>query len=134
MGLSLPSLSQPIVEIPTIINPQGGQISQEPVSLLIDTGDTLLGYNDIDIEDGDTVASVLSKLADGGKNFSFTSQTYEGLGIFIDSINGVKGGDNNKYWQYWVNNQYGQIAADQYELKGGDVIMWKLTSSQYKDE
>ena len=57
---------------------------------------------------------------------------YNNVGVFIKSINNKKNGDHNKYWQYWVNSRYAQIASDKYLLKDKDTILWKFTSSKYK--
>jgi hypothetical protein len=47
-------------------------------------------------------------------------------GEYVDSINGVKGGTNNKYWTFYVNGTMAQVGADTYKTKGGDTIEWKF--------
>lgn len=57
-------------------------------------------------------------------NFSFKSKEYPSLGIFIDEINGVSGG-NGGYWIYYINNKEATVGVSNYILKNGDRILWK---------
>lgn len=49
------------------------------------------------------------------------------FGVFVDSINGTKGGTDGKYWLYFVDGTSATISADSYITKGGEKIEWKLT-------
>ena len=102
-------------------------------SLMIDTGDDLLGFEYIPLQTADTVYSVLDKLSKENESLSLDIVDYGDIGMFINSINNYKSGDNNKYWQYWVNNKYADVAADKYVLEDGDVILWKFTSSRFQN-
>lgn len=114
--------------------PLSSQEVAAPVSVMIDTGADILGFSDIKVEPNDTVWSVLKRLSDNpdGK-LKIESQDYADMGILVTAINGVKGGEDNKYWQYWVNNEYAQVAADKQTVKAGDIIMWKFTGSEFKE-
>lgn len=101
-------------------------------SVMIDFGDDLLGFEDMTLKEGDTVYSILDGISKDNGKITIEIIDYGGIGAFVNSINGRKSGDNNKYWQYWVNNKYADVAADKYVLKNGDVIMWKFTSSRYE--
>ena len=46
-------------------------------------------------------------------------------GVFVTAINGTQNGHGG-YWQYWVNGQYADRAADRREIFSGDVVLWKL--------
>lgn len=46
----------------------------------------------------------------------------------IDAINGVRDGQGGFFWQYWVNDEYGQVGADRYILQDGDRILWRHTT------
>lgn len=48
------------------------------------------------------------------------------LGVLVDSINGVKSGTDGKYWQYYVNDKLGEVAADKKEVKAGDNVEWRF--------
>lgn len=47
-------------------------------------------------------------------------------GPYVDSVNGVKGGTDNKYWSYYVDGQMANIGAGEYTTKGGEKILWKF--------
>jgi hypothetical protein len=47
-------------------------------------------------------------------------------GPYVDSINGVKGGTNGKYWTFYINGQKAQVGAGAYATKSGDNIEWKF--------
>jgi len=48
------------------------------------------------------------------------------FGKMINSINGVKGGTDNKYWIYFVDGKSASISADNYKCAGSEKIEWKL--------
>ncbi len=48
------------------------------------------------------------------------------FGVFIESIAGIKNGDDGKYWQYYVNDTLGEVAADKKVLEGGDKVEWRF--------
>jgi uncharacterized protein HemX len=47
-------------------------------------------------------------------------------GEYVDSINGLQGGTDNKYWAFYVNGQLSDVGADAYQTKNGDKIVWKF--------
>lgn len=47
-------------------------------------------------------------------------------GPYVDSINGVKGGTDGKYWAFYVNGSLAQQGADAYTTRPGDKIEWKF--------
>lgn len=50
---------------------------------------------------------------------------------FVEGIAGVTNNQGEGYWwQYWVNDEYGPVAANVYEVQEGDSIVWRYTSSQ----
>jgi hypothetical protein len=111
-----------------------GSLSKERyASIMIDTGRDILGFQKLAIEPRDTVFSLLTRLDAAQKSVTVASKNYKDLGVMIESINDFKNGASGRYWQYWVNNQYASVAADKYLVKPGDVIMWKFTSSQFKE-
>lgn len=44
--------------------------------------------------------------------------------VFVDSINGL-GNSGGKYWQYYVNDKYGEVSSDRKRLHDGDVVEWR---------
>jgi len=103
------------------------------VSVMVD-GSDILSFPGQVVQDNDTVWSVLKRLSETqGEKLKIESQDYGDMGILVTAINSVQGGEDNKYWQYWVNNEYGQVAADKQAVAGGDIIMWKFTGSKYEE-
>ncbi|HEY4510030.1 MAG TPA: DUF4430 domain-containing protein [Candidatus Paceibacterota bacterium] len=77
---------------------------------------------------GDTVLDVLDIL-ERQNGITIEKRNFPGLGVFIEAIHGVEN-TNNSYWQFWVNGEYSQVGAGQYELKDGDKVLWKRTSER----
>jgi hypothetical protein len=50
-------------------------------------------------------------------------------GVFVTAINGTTNGEGGRWWQYWVNDGYGPVAADRIEIGDGDVITWRFAVS-----
>ena len=57
-------------------------------------------------------------------------ETYSGLGEFITQIGDKKNGEEDSYWQFWVNGAYSQVGASSYIVKVGDIIKWKFTNEK----
>ncbi|MDP1538886.1 MAG: DUF4430 domain-containing protein, partial [bacterium] len=93
---------------------QEKQPEQEEVVYVIDKGDENIKSYQIVLSEDSTVFSLLEELA-GKENFQVESRIYEGMGVFVESIDGVKNGTENKYWQYWINGELPMVAADKKE-------------------
>lgn len=120
-------LARQILEIPEIPTDQlltEGEIAQNKVWYIINTGKDIRKYQIETLVDS-TVFSLLKELAIR-ENFEIETTLYPEMGIFVESINGFKGGSDNKWWQYWVNSRLGEVAADKKKIKGGDIIEWKF--------
>ena len=48
------------------------------------------------------------------------------FGKMINSINGISGGSDNKYWIYFVEGKSASVSADNYKCQGQEKIEWKL--------
>jgi len=70
-------------------------------------------------QDGKTALELLKTKA----NVTTKDSSY---GAYVDSINGVKGGTDGKYWTFYVNGAMSQQGAGDYQTKAGDSIEWKL--------
>lgn len=51
-------------------------------------------------------------------------------GMFVTEINGSRNGEGGRYWQYWVNDIYGNVAADHQAIQDGDAVVWTLSVPQ----
>lgn len=66
--------------------------------------------------------NILEQLASHAAIQTKTSQ----FGTYVDAINGKHGGEEGKYWTFYVDGQMSQIGAEAYVTKGGEVIEWKF--------
>lgn len=71
-----------------------------------------------------TVFSLLEEFSRKG-NFGLATKDYPEMGVFVESISQKKGGDGNRWWQYWVNDKLGEVAADKKQIKPGDKVEWR---------
>ena len=106
------------------------QSAQEKILYTIDFGDGKVKTFQIVPTGNSTAFSLLEELAKR-ENFKVESKIYEGMGVFVESIDGVKNGADNKYWQYWVNSELPMVAADKKEIKKGDRVEWRFAPSSY---
>lgn len=103
------------------------------VNLMFDFGNGQVQvFNDILAESDDTVFDLLKKVTEENK-IEFKYKDYGELGVFVEAINGfINNGQADRFWQYWVNNNYAQIGASLYELQNNDVVEWKYIKGQIK--
>lgn len=95
-------------------------------SLMIDYGDGKVRvYPDITVTAGETMIQFLEKQATKAA-LAFKTKDFKGLGLTIETIGDKTNGDDNNYWQYWVNNVSIPYAASTYIVKPGDVVEWKF--------
>ena len=106
------------------------KIQQEKVLYIIDKENGNINSYQISLPQNSTVFSLLEELAKR-ENLKVESKVYEGMGVFVESIDGVKNGTEKKYWQYWVNSELPPVAADKKEVKKGDKVEWKFAPSPF---
>jgi hypothetical protein len=46
--------------------------------------------------------------------------------VFVSSINETKNGEDDMWWQYYVNGEYGETASDKKEIFDGDYVEWRF--------
>ena len=105
----------------------------QTASVLIDTSSDLLGFQNIPIQANDTVWSILDRLSGEQSDLAVESEQYQDMGVLVKSIKSFVNGADDKYWQYWVNNKYAEVAADKQVVRPGDIIMWKFTKAQFRE-
>jgi len=106
------------------------QIVQEKVLCTIDFGDGNVKSYQTTFSENSTIFSLLEALSKE-ESLQLEWKIYEGMGVFVESIDGVKNGTDNKYWQYWVNDKSPSVSADNYTVKMGDKIEWKFIPSPF---
>ncbi len=101
------------------------------VNLKFDFGNgNIKAFDNIKLEEGKTVFDLLKKVTQEN-NLEFSFKEYPGLGVFVESIDGISNDAKiNKWWQYWVNGEYAQAGASIYKFKNSDLIEWKYVKNQ----
>ncbi len=84
----------------------------------------------ITVSPDSTVFSLLEEFSRKG-NFGLATKDYPGMGVFVENIGEKKGGDGNRWWQYWVNDKLGEVAADKKQIKPGDKVEWRYEVPQF---
>lgn len=74
-----------------------------------------------------TVFDALKEIAQQ-KGIVLDTKQYD-FGIFVKAIGGYES-SNEKAWIYFVNGASGTVAADQHQIKAGDLIEWKYTKPE----
>ena len=110
-----------------------GIISTEPfkldsktinTTLIIDYGNNVIDTYALEISN----ATVYNALIQASNQYDFEVRSYyydNYQSHYIYSINNVVEGKNNKFWQYYINGEYGIVGADLQVLKNFDTIEWK---------
>lgn len=89
-------------------------------------GKTIL-YENIEVNTGESAYSLLfKKMSETGS--VVTTKSYD-FGLMVESIDGISASSTH-FWSYSVNGVAGNIAADEYILKNGDIVKWKYTPIQ----
>ncbi|MFA6253568.1 MAG: DUF4430 domain-containing protein [Patescibacteria group bacterium] len=58
-------------------------------------------------------------------------QDYGEMGYLVTKIDTLENGQDNKYWQYFVDDQMPQVSADKYIPKNGEEIKWTFAESTF---
>lgn len=115
-----------------------GIISTEPPKISTDEINTTLkiNYGNNNIEEYNiklTNATVYTVLIKASKDYNLLVEAEYYLQYqshYVFSINSTKEGNNNKFWQYYINGKYGTIGVDLQPVKEGDIIEWKYQEPQ----
>lgn len=105
----------------------------QSASVLIDTGSELLGFQDVVAVGEATALSLLEEAAGRNTDVTVATESYGDIGTLVTAINGYQNGHDGNYWQFWVNNEYAEVAADKYPVATGDSVMWKFTSARFNE-
>lgn len=120
-------LSQQSSQLPgkeTVKEIISGDFLAKDISYTINNGQEIKTYK-FDFVASSTVFSMLQAL-EQKEGIVVSFKIYPEMGVFVESIGNVANGQDNKYWQYWVNDILGEVAADKKFLKAGDKVEWKF--------
>ena len=120
-------LPEAIVNSPA--NEQDASLSKSVTYSLNFTPNEVTEFQEVALAANQTVLDLLKEL--GAKNnLEVQTKDYGSLGILVTKIGDKENGQENKYWQYFVNALKPQIGADRYQLVGGEMVEWKFEEDQ----
>lgn len=82
-------------------------------------------FQNIQLIENQTVLDLLQNLT-LENNIVLETKEYENLGALVTKIGDKENGQDNKYWQYWINGEMPQVGASYYQLTGGEIVEWKF--------
>lgn len=65
------------------------------------------------------------------QNLAFAYKDYGELGVLVTKIGDKTNGQDQKYWQFFVNNEQPMESADKFIPKNGDQIEWRFAESKF---
>lgn len=92
------------------------------VDITLDFGNKEIKTGELVADANDTAFSILKKFT-SKENVNLETTQYD-FGVFVKKI-GEFESTAKKSWIYYINNESGQIAADQMKLKNDDKVLWK---------
>jgi len=104
---------------------QGVQEEVFTADLVLDFSEEKVAtYSGVRIAEKTVLGLLLRASQDKGFKVSYDPPSGE-MGAFVKSIDGVEN-TSESFWQFWLNGEYGQVAMDQQEIKGGDLVEIKF--------
>lgn len=80
---------------------------------------------------GQTLLGLMRQINEADPTFYLETQDYPGLGSLVVQIGDLRNGEDNKYWQYLINDEMPMVGADAYILEAGDKIRWEFRESEF---
>lgn len=103
----------------------------ENVSLKIISPLWSVSYENISTKNT-TVADLLFECANK-YNFSIKKEFFQGYdSIFITSINNIENGEDDKYWQYYINGEYADEGCSSIVIDDNDIVEWRFEGSPWQ--
>jgi hypothetical protein len=106
--------------VPTLVVPE-----KRSAILVLDDGKTIATYSGIFAKNAFEILTIVGNQ----NNIPIVTKQYD-FGVFVQKVGDMEN-TKDKAWIYSVNGKSGEVAADQYELKNGDVVEWKYTKPLY---
>ena len=65
-------------------------------------------------------------------NFSVKKEYWKGYkSFFIEAINNIQNGEDDSYWQYYVNGKFADVGCSNYFLYDDDVVEWRFEQPRW---
>jgi len=117
----------------SVLKPIDSQVNKvdqdvQSVNVLIDDGNKITGFTTTDTTQQANALQALQQVT-SENNIKLDFDASSPMGAFVKQIGDKINGQGDKYWQYWVNDSQPMVAADKYELGGGETILWTFRKS-----
>ena len=99
------------------------------VALVVNNSEFVQGYHDLTLPEPATALALLEQVSQS-EDFALDVDKGSSMGAFVKQIGDQVNGQNQLYWQYWVNGQQPLVAADRYVLQGGETVLWTFSKSE----
>lgn len=109
--------------------PGSQQVQEKPVTIKFDFSD----QDDISVTypyQTESLFAITQTIAKE-RNWTFNFKDYGEMGLLIEQIANNKNGDEQKYWQYFVDKEQPQVSVDKYFPPAGATVDWKFEPSQF---
>ena len=115
----------------TVPNEQAGNF--QPLTYVLQFSEhEIIEFQNVELNENQTVLDLLRQLAEENQ-IALITEDYDSLGVLVTAVGDKANGQDNKYWQYWVNGEMPQVGADRFQLTGGERVEWKFTEFVKED-
>jgi len=115
------------------IAPSNEQTSSEDAYLIkfsFDNQDTISVEYPYTFSPDQNLLEVTADIANQN-NWTFDFQNYGDMGVLVTQIKDKINGQNQKYWQYFIEDKQPLMSVDRYYPKFGEIIEWKFQVSEF---
>jgi len=120
----------PKTQEPEQESPPQNEIIKKQTTLLINFGDEVNQKEfNLEFSGEKTVYDLLGELASQNKVEMEVKES--DFGIFLESIDGIEGGQDDKYWLYYVNDQMAPVGIAEQKVEDGDKIEFKFEKNPF---
>jgi hypothetical protein len=112
----VPQTAEPAPQQVSSVSQEQEPVAAEEVGEVAAEQQTVITYQG---EEGKTALELLKERAE------VTTQT-SSFGEYVESINGIKGGTDNKYWIFYINGDAATVGAGEYQTQNDEVIEWRF--------
>lgn len=102
---------------------------KKKATLVIDDGTENPQSFELELEEGTTAFDLLKEATDqAGLELDYSESDF---GMMINAIGDKKGGQDNKYWLFYVNGEMAPVAADKQEVKADNKVEFRFEESTF---
>lgn len=97
---------------------------EQKATLVIDDGTENPQSFEFEVEEGTTVFDLLKEACEKA-NLKLDYSEFD-FGVMVNTIGEKTGGEEGKYWLYYVNGEMAPVAVDKQEVKANDKVEFKF--------